>query len=225
MNIVNIFVDPRNALDDIRKQPSSLMPLLLVVALTAALWLAYYARVDFDWLIDQTLSASGSLSAKQMEQARAAVSIGLMRWSSVISACVVIVAINFIGALYFFIVGRIQGARESFGAWFAFGAWTNMPMVFALIVATCQVFMMPRQTLPTDIMLTHIDPLLFHLPLSNRWQKLASSFDLINIWCFTLVALGWKQWVKQSWVVSSLVAIFPTAALYGCWALYVAFAS
>ena len=66
-------------------------------------------------------------------------------------------------------------------------------------------------------------PLLFELPMDDRWSSLAKGFSLLTPWTWFLAALGWKTWGRTGWGQAATVALLPWGLVYGgmiAWALF-----
>ena len=87
-------------------------------------------------------------------------------------------------------------------------------------VALVGVLTMTPQTPLESLMLAHVDPLLVELPLDHEWSGLAKGFSLLTFWTWFLLALGWRTWTRAGWVQAAIVAILPSAVVFGIMALF-----
>ncbi|GAB3249537.1 YIP1 family protein [Chitinimonas naiadis] len=222
MQLITAFTEPSKLFTELKQKPNFLLPLLLTLVTLVVLWLLYYQRVDGAWLIDQMAASAGSPAKEQAM--RKALSIDMLKWSTLIAGPVVLVVIYLISALYYKLVGKMCGIEQSYKAWLSFTSWAAIPALLAMLVGLIQVFIASPQTAPADIMLTHLDPLFVSLPVAHPWKGWLSSFDLLNFWSIGLAAIGWRTWGDKDWGQAITVAALPSVVIYGIWALIVAFA-
>lgn len=220
MQLLTVYTEPNRLFGELRTKSSFVLPLALIIVFMVVVWFTYYQRVDASWFIDQITSTAGS-PAKQ-EEMRKHVSIDVFKWSTLISAPLVLIVIYLISALYYKLAGKICGVEGRYVEWLSFSAWAAMPALLSLLVALIQVIIMSPQTMPSDISLTHLDPLFVNLPLGHPWKGWLSSFDLLNLWSIGLAAIGWRNWGGKGWGQSITVAALPSVVIYGIWAAIVA---
>jgi hypothetical protein len=220
-NFVDIFLQPSLAFANIKARPTFLIPLLIVMAFSGALTLIYFMKVDPSWYLDHTLLASGSeMSAAELAKAKqmmpGARTLGFI---AAPTAALSIAVISAFYAFYFMLAGKITGLNISFRQGMGLACWSNMPIVLGILVSLFVAATMSPQTSFESLMLTNIDPLILQLPLDSAWSKLAKSFNLLNLWSWFLLALGWKTWGKTSWIHASIVALLPSLVIYGVMAI------
>lgn len=215
--LVDIFLQPGRVFAAQRERPTFLVPLLVLAALTAAMTLAYFLRVDPSWYAEHMLDNSGrELTAAQAEQMRA--SMPGTRTMGVIGAVtggIAIAVMTAITALYVWAAAKVTGRPLGFRHGMSLSAWSAMPMVLGLLVAIVGALTMAPQTGIESLMLTNVDPLLVDLPADHRWNRLAQGFNLLTFWSIFLFALGWRTWTRASWLQSVVVALIPTLIMLG----------
>ena len=223
-HLVDIFLQPGKAFDELKGKPTFLLPLLLTALLTAAMILLYSMKVDPAWYLDHALAAGGGdMSASEIEQARkvmpGARTMGYLGVGMALFGTAVAAALY---ALYFMLAGRITGAPTSFKHGLSLTGWAGMPLLLGTVVALVGVLTMAPQTGMESLMLTNVDPLLLQVPVDSPWSSLAKSFSLLNIWVVFLIALGWRTWGRTGWTQAIVVAALPSVVIYGAmaaWAL------
>lgn len=221
-HLVDIFLQPSKVFADLKEKPTFWLPLLLVALASGVMVLMYYMTVDADWLINDTLLASGKdLSATEIEQMRKAMpGARTMGYIGAPSAVIVTVVMSMLYALYFMLAGKIAGATVSFRHGLSLTCWANMPALLGVAVAIIGVLMMEPHTRFESLMLANLDPLLVQLPADNRWSALAKGFSLLSIWTWFLLALGWRIWTRSGWLQAAIVAILPAVVVYGAMAMF-----
>ena len=162
-----------------------------------------------------------TVSAAEIEQAKQFMpSARTMAYISAPSAAIMIVLFTCFGALFYMLAGKLTGNAIRFKQGFALWAWAGMPLLLSALIGVVGVFTMVPQTAMESLMLTHLDPLLFELPLDSAWSGLAKGFDLLLLWAVGLVALGWRVWNRSSWAQAVIVASLPALLFYGIWAAF-----
>lgn len=219
--LVDIFLQPGRVFEAERDRPTFLVPLGIVVLLTAVFTLAYFMRVDPAWYGEHMLANMGrELSAQEAAAVKA--NMPGARTQGVIGAvmgAIAVAAANAIVALYVWLAAKVTGRPLGFRHGMSLSAWSGMPMALGLLVALVGAFTMPPQTAIESLMLTNIDPLLVDLPADHRWNRLAQGFNLLTLWALYLFALGWRTWTRSSWPQAILVAVLPTLVVFGVIAL------
>ncbi len=221
-HLINIFLEPGKVFADLKEKPTFIVPFILVLVATLALTFMYFMKVDSSWFIDHTLMAGGKeMSAAEIAQAKSFMpGAKMMGYISLVSTPIVMAIVVCIAALYYLLAGKITGSAIGFKQALSLTCWSSMPMLLGAIVGLIGVIMMSPQTGLESLMLTHLDPLVMHLPIDSPWKQLATSFDLLSFWNIFLVALGWKTWGKTSWAEAITVAIIPSVLIYGGMALW-----
>ena len=200
--LVNIFLEPKKALTDIRGHNVWLwLPFLLLIALGVAFQLWYLSSVDHDWFVDQILAPkAATMTADQLRDQRARMTPGGMAVFTVIFSILIPTVWVLLQTLYFFMLSKLGGYKEQgFGSWFSFVSWTSMPALLGF--AASGVFLATasgHQISPVDIDVTSLNTLLFHVPFGNKWQTLVSSLRLTSVWSIVLIVIGFSAWTGKS---------------------------
>lgn len=223
-HLMDIFLQPDKAFDDLKGKPTFLLPLLLTALTTAAMILLYFSNVDPAWYLAQTIAAGGGdMSASEIEQARKVMpGAQIMGYFGAAGALLGTAVMAALYALYFMLAGKITGASTSFRHGLSLTGWAGMPLLLGTVVALVGALTMAPQTSLESLMLTNVDPLLLHLPVDSPWSKLATSFSLLNLWVVFLIVLGWRTWGRTGWTQAIVVAALPSVVIYGAmaaWAL------
>ena len=221
-HLINIFLEPGEVFAELKEKPTFWLPLLLTVVLTMVMTVAYFSRVDSDWFIDHSLSASGNeMSAKEIADAKKVMPSAKVQ--GYIGAPIAAIGISLfmsLIALYYMLAGKITGVAMSFRQGLSLTAWSGVPGLLGMIVALVGVLTMTPQTPLESLMLTNVDPLLVQLPIDHAWSSFVKSLNLLTLWTIFLAALGWRVWGKTSWVQAVTVAALPSILIYGGMALW-----
>ena len=225
-SLVNIFLEPKKALDDIRGHNGWLwLPFLLLIVLGVAFQLWYLSSVDHDWFVEQILAPkAASMTADQLREQRARMTPGSMNVFTIIFSILIPSVWLLLQALYFFMLSKLAGYKEQgFGSWFSIVSWTSMPALVGFLASG--VFLATatgRQISPVDIDVTSLNTLLFHVPFGDKWQTLLASMRLTSLWSIVLLVFGFSSWTGKS-VKQSIVPVLGVyAATMAIWTIIVA---
>ena len=214
--LVDIFLQPDKAFAGLRERPAWLLPLLILLAFSAALPLFYFMSVDGAWYAQHMLASAGrEMSSADAEKMKAMMP-GAERMAVVgaVSATLVGLIVSCLYALYLMLAGKLTGTAIDFRRGLTLACWSKMPMVLAMLVVLIGVSQMAPQTSLESLMLTNADPLLFHLSPENPWSSLGRAFSLLDFWVWGLLALGWRTFARASWTQSVVVAVLPSVLFY-----------
>ena len=222
-SLVNIIVDPKKALTDIRGHNGWLWyPLLTVVLVGVVMQLWYLHSVDFNWLVDQTLaSKAADMTADQLRTARERMTPGSFNLFAVVGTVVFIPVWYLVQALYFFMTAKLGGYQEqSYGSWLSFISWTSFVGILGFVASAAFLATSgSRQVSPVAIDITSLNTLLFHVAYAQKGQALLSSLRLTSFWSWALMVVGLAQWTGKSLGRSALIVLLPYAIGYAIWAL------
>jgi Yip1 domain len=223
-HLINIFVEPGKVFAELKEKPTFLLPMALMIVLSAAMVLLYFNKVDSDWSIEHQLAMSGKeMTANEIEQSKSVMpSAPVMGVIGAVFGTIFIAIVFVVMALYYMLAGKISGVAVSFKHGLSLVSWAGLPSQLGLIVAIVGVLMMQPQTGLESLALTRLDPLLVQLPPDHAWSTFAKNFDLLTLWTVALAAIGWRTWGKTSWGQAITVAIIPSLIIYGgmaAWAM------
>ena len=219
----NIFLDPKQAFEDIRGHGNWLWyPLLLTLLLCLGMFAWYYGTADWDAIVQQTMDyiASRNYPPETLEKIRQGLTRSGIMAQTVIFTGIFIVIIYLIQALYFFMVSKLAGYEvQGYGQWFSFTAWTNLPGSVAFVIMGISYLLAGKQSNMLNLDVTSLNTLIFRLKPGDSWFALANSLHLTTFWVWGLMVVGLAQWTRQSLGKSALITLAPYALIYGIWAL------
>lgn len=221
MQLVDIFLDPAKVFTAEKDKPTFLLPMAILVVLSAAMILAYYLRVDPVWFQDFSLTMMGQeMTPAEIAQIKQVMpGAKVQGYIGAGSTLIFVPVVYAIFGLYFFLAGKIAGAGMSYKHGLSLATWSAMPTALGALVGTIGALTMAPQTPLHAISLTRIDPLLVQLPFDHALSALAKSFDLLGLWALALGAVGWKTFTRSGWGSAVLVAALPSVLIYGIWLL------
>lgn len=221
--LLNILVDPKKALADIRGHSGWLWyPLLINVAIVVGVLGWYYGTADWGVIHQQIMDyiSGRNYSPDQLEQISKGLTRGGILAQTLIIAGLFIAVIYLFQALYFFFVAKIAGYEvQGYGQWFSFTCWTYFPGTLAYAVIGFSYLVTGKQGNLLDLDMTSLNSLLFRLHPGDAWFNLANTLHLTTFWVFGLLVFGISQWTRQSLVKSSVIALAPHVLIYGTWTL------
>lgn len=216
--LINIFLEPKKTMEDLRGHVAWLwLPLLLVVGLSCLFQVWYATRVDVSWFADQSLADSAAnMTADQLRDAHARFTTGSMIFFGLAGSLIGVTVWYLMQALYFFFVAKIGGyTQQGFGAWLNFICWTSMPAVLGLVASAAYMLTTSsRQISPVDIDITSLNTLLFHVPYAHSGQFIASSLRITTIWSWVLMIIGLSAWTGKNMKQAAVVVLAPYAVMY-----------
>lgn len=222
---INIISAPSEAFSELAKRPSKLFPLALVLISNALVLAWYFNIVDFDWYVDDVLSAA-NLEDDELEEAReamGALSPTSMMGFSMLGSMVGVTVIFVLQSTYLSLVSALRGDNYKFTHWFSLVSWTALPFLLSTIGMAVTIMLSPTGQLSVY----ELDPLaLRNLGMQSEnssLQALYSAVSLSMLWSIVLIALGHKQWTESSWLRTGAVVFGPYLLIVGVWT-YIALA-
>jgi hypothetical protein len=218
--LISIFIDPAKAMQAVRERSMIWLPLLLMTLGTAAMMAWYYQMVDFPWLQDQILAASGQTDPKALETARSFMSRGVMSGIAIFGVLIGFPVFLLLGSVYYLLAAKVIGNDLGFGKWFAFSTWTAVPTLLGIPLMAVQILMASNGQLAPDALnpLT-LNMLVFHLPTSDPWSGLLNAINIPSLWAIVVSIIGYKVWTAKSTLTSTFVVLLPQVVIYGGWAI------
>lgn len=229
--LLNVLVSPAAACDDIaRRRRQALLPLVLLLVSFSALWIYYYSRVDFAWLLERMVDSSMArmkegVSRHDVEARMGDLSAGMMCAMMLFAGLTSILMILAFRAVYLLVLSRLLSERQvGIGTWMALSIWAAVPTALSSAVALLYILSMDVSYLmPEDVAVASVNHLFLHLPSTDRWAPLATSLDVFLGWNAVILGVGFSRWTGAAWWVGQLVGFFPFVLIYVIWAVIVAF--
>lgn len=226
--MLDMLFSPHRAIPVIARRRRTLwVPLLAYTLLFAALWIWYYRQVDFSWMIEQmvqdTLRRNPSARPEAVRLGLGQMTPGLMTVSVVVAGVLMMLAIEFIRALYHHVTGKlVEHGDVPLLTWMAVQLWSALPSVLSLAVSLVFfAFADIRHLQPQAVSLTSLNAVL-QLPLGHPYATLAGALDLMLLWTIALTAVACRQLKGVGPLAATLWAAGPFACIYGAWALAIA---
>ncbi len=226
----NILVAPASACDDIlRRRRQAWLPVLLLFLSFGGLWSYYYTNVDFSWLLERMVDSSMSrvkegVSRQDVEASMGELTAGMMCAVMLFAGLASILMILAIRAVYLLLMARLLSDRHlGISSWMALSIWAAVPTVLSSMIALAYILPLDvTYVMPEDVAVASLNRLFLHLPSTDRWAPLATSFDLFLVWNAIILGVGFSRWTGTGRWVGQLVGFFPFVLIYTIWAAFVA---
>ena len=220
---INVLTAPTEAFRVIKEWPTSLFPLALVVLSTLLVTGWYFAILDYDWYIDDTLSQFPDFTEAELEEARQgmqALSPNNMMWITLLSSGVSLLVLYLIQTSYLSLVSALQGDEIRFKQWWSLVAWTNIPALFLSISMAVNILLNPNGQL-SILELNGLTLLSLGMEPDNpSLNRIFATINLAMIWNLTLLVMAYRQWLNSSIVKSMTIVLAPYLLIFGIWAYF-----
>ena len=222
-SLLNIFLEPRKTLEDLRRHNGWLWyPLLLSFGAVVLTIVYYYSNADWDVIRQQQADvlSNYNLSRDQIEKALAGLSRGKIIMQGSIFVVIIFSIVYLLQALYLFLAAKVTGAEvQGFGSWFSFTAWTYFPGFLGSLASLAAILVYGKQATFAAVDVTSLNTLIFKLPMSSNWFNFANALHLALFWSLVLMTIGFSAWSKSSLGKSAAIVLAPHVLIYGIWAI------
>lgn len=211
LSIIKALISrPKFAFQQIQQQQiSGWIPFLLIMISLQVFWLIYFAQVDIQWLIADSLNSLAAQASPSEQQALAEqLTPELMRYSSHISSSLMLILQTLLVATYLNIATKLDSHNtDTLKDWFGFYWWVQLPMVAQLILSVFVLWITGNNQFSLyDLQVTSINQIL-GLQAGDALFSFAATFDVFSIWSFVLMFYGLsvKTQLKPSTIVNICV--------------------
>lgn len=184
---------PKFAFQQIEQQQiSGWIPFALIMISLQIFWLIYFAQVDIQWLINDSLSSLAAQASPSEQQTLAEqLTPELMRYSSHISSSLMLILQTLLVATYLNIATKLDTHNtDTLKNWFGFYWWVQLPMVAQLLLSVLVLWISGNNQFNLyDLQVTSINQI-FGLQPGDALFSFASTFDLFSVWSFILMFYG-----------------------------------
>ena len=216
-----LFTSPTQAFTALKEKPVFALPMVLMILGLTLVTVAYYAKVDIAWFLDQMMASARNVNAQQQQVMASIMTRKVLLASSAISAPIGLSVAMVISALYLLIAGNITKVRYSFKHWFAFSWWGSSPLLIGNIAALLTIaFSRSTQISQSAMQPLSLNELVFHKTLGQPGFTLLTSLGLIQIASLWLTYVGIKAWSGRSTTFALVFVLVPYVLIYGVWAFF-----
>lgn len=217
--VLDIYLAPKALFDGLRTAKGwNWAALALIVCISFATIVAFYSGMSPDWIIEQQMLQVGDVSPSEEEQIRAYLtqSVGTVGWLGGIFNTLFIFITLVILAGYF---KMVSGSDEySYGNWFGFTIWTQMPTVVYMLGFLALLLTASTPDLPLMLLnYASINQLLLDLAPSHSLYMWAESINLFYVWNIVLASIGLNRWTGMTMTKATVLSALPFVLVFGIW--------
>lgn len=195
--------------------------ILLVVALILPQYL-YVNAVDIDWLANNIVSAQEAMSPAEEDAMRSFITRKSLIIQATVGTFIGLVIFNAIFAVYFNLATRNDDSHVfGFTDWYGFTLWTAMPSVLSCLIGVIALLLSDGHQIPQSTVFPTSLAFLLNIDMASEWFAFCQAVKLELIWSIYLTMVGISQWTSFSTKKSLLIAIAPSAVIYGIWLLVI----
>ncbi|HAT40514.1 MAG TPA: hypothetical protein DCS87_02160 [Rheinheimera sp.] len=220
--VIQVLTSPLAGFNELKAKTSwrwQLLPLqLLLMALV--MWF-FYQGMSLPHLVEQQLLLAGPMNPAEKEQATAVLGQMASNMAYIAPAMAVVTSliVTSLCAIYFLLVSRFD-KRYSFGDWFQFAVWTQLPMLINLLGLVVLVLLASSPDVPLTLANYASINQLFDLTQPGDAKfNLLENLNLFYVWQIILAAAGLERWLDLSKQKAYALAALPYVLIFGLWAL------
>ena len=222
--LTSLLFSPGQTFEDVKRRPTWLAPLLILILAGAICTLMATIRVGTDWeqitrdRIKQRIeNTDKQMPSEDFIKKRAAANKQIALLSSMVVAAIAI-PINWIVVTAVLAFGlMIMDARTSFKRVFSVVLWGNcMPTIFGTVAFVGTLMLTSGSIKPADIKGLTLTNLAAFLPsgISAPLKTLASSIDIFTIWSLVLWSIGFAIIANSQKITKTKTGLL----VFGLWA-------
>lgn len=217
-NLANIFAAPSEAFRALKERPTSLLPLLVLIAGACIVILWYYSSVDIPWLVERSLDQAGAQlpadARRQLLDRIAKTSPYVMGGSAAVASVIVMLLLLLVSSGYLTLVSQVTDDGYRFKSWFSLVCWSSMPYLLSLLATAVNLAANDVSHLPAE----QLNPLSFanllglHLS-GGTLVRVLQSLDLTSFWALGLMIAGYHRWTGKGLGASAAIVAGPLLVL------------
>ncbi len=221
--LTNMFTAPGQAFGSLKERPTSLFPVLLLLAATALVALWYYSGVDLVWLFERSMDAANTQvpadSRRQTLELIGKIPPYGAGIGAAVASIVSMLLILMVGAAYLAIVSLFTNDGYNFVSWFSFAAWSSLPLLLGLLATLVNLAINDVSHLPPE----QLNPLslayLLGIPPGAGGARLLQVLSLPTFWVLGLMVYGYSRWTGKGLGASTAIVAGPLIVIAGLVAL------
>jgi hypothetical protein len=219
--LVGIFVSPGATFADIARKPDFVVPLIINILATMAVFETMLAKIGAERIVRQSLEQSGRASNMSPEQLQQALEQGakftsvFMHVTGLLAAPIGLLVVAGLGLL---IMNAIFGSKLKFKTAFSVTSYAYLVNLLGVIIALVMILVAdPEQLNAQNPVPTN--PGFFFNPreTSKPLLSLLGSLDVFSIWLIALLGIGFSEAVSRKVKPTTISLCF--AALWAIWVL------
>ena len=222
--VTSIFSAPSKTFEDIKRGNKSWWLPLLIMAVVGYLFFAVVvSKVGMQTVVDNQMKLASEAQQEQMAKAppeqremTAKISLYVTEGVFIASPAFVLLAAAVVSLVLWGTNTKVYGGKATFGDIFAMWIYENLPSIFKTLLGILVVFISntPETFNIKNFAPTNVGAFLPVMETNKAVYALASSLDIVSIWCMVLMSIGLATvaGVKRG---SGYIAVF------GWWAIVV----
>ncbi|MBC3764482.1 Yip1 family protein [Neptunicella marina] len=215
-----VFVKPNRVFATLQEKHNwSWIPFFLILFMAILPTYLYFGFVDFDWYKEFLVQIQmADKSPAEQQSFRDNFSIEQVKIFSIIGVTVGLIVINAIVAIYLNAMAKMDDNNvNGFTDWYGFTWWTNMPIVISGLISLLMLALASDHQIPPTALSPTTLSYALSLPMNSDWYGLTSNIRLESFWSIYLTAVGVSRWTQLSNGKCWMIAIIPTALIWGIW--------
>jgi len=224
---LDVFTAPSTAFDSVKdKKGWAWVPFFLVLAMSSAVFVHYFSVVDINFFQEKSLEQAAAFTGMSYEEIKAnspAADASSSMIQTIISVILTLIMVSLLSAVYYLLAIKITAKNDlGFKDWFAFSWWTMVPTVLSGLVSIMVIFFATNGNISMqDLQPTSLNSLIFSVEQSSAWFNFLEGVNLFSFWMIAITSIGLKSWLAIDTKKSIILAVIPSALIYGLWALYI----
>lgn len=222
--LVNIFFDPGNTFEDLRRKPRFILAWLIIIIAVSLFNAVFIQKLGFENIVKARLESNERIQQLDSEQKAKIIEQQTGTIAKVISYVavpIVFVVIFLLGGLIYWLGANAMGGTAKFSQGLAVWVYSSLPPTLLFVIANIIVLFLKSID---DIDLTtaqnglvQANPSMFFSTKSMPALAAAmSAFDLFAIWGWVLAAIGLRKVAKISsgaaWAVVLILGLIGVTA-------------
>ncbi len=222
--VINVFSAPSKTFEDIKRGNKSWwMPWLIMAIVGYALFAVVTTKITMQTVVDNQMHQMSESQQEQLAKASpeqremsAKISLYITEGVFIASPLFVLLVAAVVSLVLWGTINFVFGGKANFGAIFAMWFFANLPSNLKTLLGILVIFISntPETFNIKNFAPTNVGAFLPVMETNHAVYALASSLDVMSIWCMVLMSIGLATvaGVKRS---SGYIAVF------GWWAIVV----
>lgn len=227
-SFLDIFAAPGSFFSNLlsaENKTNSWIALLLLIAITSGGTWYFFSGMSNEWIVDQqmlhvaieTPSEEKEVKAFLMETAQYSGALG-----AIFNAIFYMVLISIFAGYFKLLAGKAADKdkpSKTYGDWFSFSVWTQMPNVVYTFGLLALLFTASTPQVPLSLVnYASVNQLFLNLPIGHNFYDVAETINLFFIWCISLSTIGLMRWTTLSVGKATAISALPYVLVFGIWA-------
>ncbi len=220
--LIDTYLAPSAAFGALRDKPVwAWLALGLIALITALATMLFLGGMSPEWIVDQQLLAQPEMSDNERRESRDAL-LAVAPYTGVIGAVFSAISLPILAAalgLVYFLGERVLSSqRNAYGRWFAGAAFSMLPLALGSLGLIVLTLLSAESNVPLDTaQYSSVNRLWLGLTPGESGYALASSADLLYLWCAFLAAVAARVWSGLDWARALLIGALPYLLVFGIW--------